>query len=65
LVKAGLQSRGVELADGKGSDAALSASGAADQPVPAALDGVGKSGVHDLDEVAITGRKNGHPAMVA
>ncbi len=48
-----MQALGVELADWERADTALRASRAADEPRTGALDGVGESGVNDLDQARI------------
>jgi hypothetical protein len=48
-----LQTSGIKLVDRKNSDAALCASGAADQPLAATARGVGEGGVDNLNQLAI------------
>jgi hypothetical protein len=48
-----LETGSIELIDRKYSNAALGASGAADQPLAAAPRGVGESGVNDLNQLTV------------
>jgi hypothetical protein len=48
---------GVELIDGEDAVATMRAAGTAGQPFAAALHGVGEGGIHDLNELLISGRE--------
>jgi hypothetical protein len=52
------QSNGIKLADSKRPEAALRATYAASQPIPALTRGLGQSGIYDLDQLMV-GRGQG------
>jgi hypothetical protein len=53
------QASGIELRDREDADAALRASGSAQQPGAGAAAGVGNGGIDDLDELSVAGREHG------
>jgi hypothetical protein len=51
--KSSSQTKGIELVDGENADTALSASRAADEPMPASSGHIGERSTHDLDQLLI------------
>jgi len=67
LLQASLQAKSIELVDGKRSNAALRATGTADQPSAAAPGGISERGVNDLDQFLIpgSGKSGRHTISIA